>query len=80
MDESRVYLMEHSMGGLGTCYLSEKYRDKQVGLAPIADGTASGLSRGAGSDSRFDPRFRVSEDLRIFRPEQAAVIFVTLTA
>ena len=63
------------MGGLGTCYLSEKYRDKQVGLAPIADGTASGLSRGAGGDSRLDP-----EDLRIFRPEQAAVIFVTLTA
>jgi predicted peptidase len=38
VDESRIYLMGHSMGGLGTWYLGEKYRDKWAGLAPIAGG------------------------------------------
>jgi predicted peptidase len=38
VDESRIYLMGHSMGGLGTWYLGEKYRDQWAGLAPIAGG------------------------------------------
>jgi predicted peptidase len=38
VDESRIYLMGHSMGGLGTWYLGEKYRDRWAGLAPIAGG------------------------------------------
>jgi len=38
VDQSRIYLMGHSMGGLGTWYLGEKYRDKWAGLAPIAGG------------------------------------------
>jgi predicted peptidase len=115
VDQSRIYLMGHSMGGLGTWYLGEKYRDKWAGLAPIAGGfentdypwerlrgmpvlvsngsadtvaipsrapaggchgegrPASGLSRSTRGDPRFNPRFRVSEDFRILRPEQAAV-------
>lgn len=38
VDESRIYLMGHSMGGLGTWYLGEKFRDKWAGIAPIAGG------------------------------------------
>jgi predicted peptidase len=38
VDQSRIYLMGHSMGGLGTWYLGEKYREKWAGLAPIAGG------------------------------------------
>jgi predicted peptidase len=38
IDESRIYLMGHSMGGLGVWYLGEKYRDQWAGLAPIAGG------------------------------------------
>jgi len=38
VDQSRIYLMGHSMGGLGVWYLGEKYRDKWAGLAPIAGG------------------------------------------
>lgn len=38
VDASRIYLMGHSMGGLGTWYLGEKYKDKWSGLAPIAGG------------------------------------------
>jgi predicted peptidase len=38
VDEFRIYLMGHSMGGLGTWYLGEKYADKWAGLAPVAGG------------------------------------------
>jgi pimeloyl-ACP methyl ester carboxylesterase len=46
IDNNRIYLMGHSMGGAGTYYLGAKYHDIWAGLAPIsgargiADGTA----------------------------------------
>jgi predicted peptidase len=36
IDEKRVYLMGHSMGGGGTWYLGLKYPEMWAGLAPIA--------------------------------------------
>jgi predicted peptidase len=36
VDENRIYLMGHSMGGAGTLYLGTKYPDKWAALGPIA--------------------------------------------
>ena len=36
VDENRVYLMGHSMGGAGTYYLGSKYARVWAALAPIA--------------------------------------------
>jgi poly(3-hydroxybutyrate) depolymerase len=36
VDESRIYLMGHSMGGAGTLYLGTKYADLWAALAPVA--------------------------------------------
>lgn len=36
IDNGRIYLMGHSMGGGGTYYLGAKYQDIWAGLAPIA--------------------------------------------
>jgi predicted peptidase len=36
VDERRIYLMGHSMGGAGTLYLGAKYPDKWVSLAAVA--------------------------------------------
>lgn len=36
IDEDRIYLMGHSMGGGGTFYLGMKYKDIWAGLAPMA--------------------------------------------
>jgi predicted peptidase len=36
VDESRIYLMGHSMGGAGTYYLGSKHANIWAGLAPIA--------------------------------------------
>jgi poly(3-hydroxybutyrate) depolymerase len=36
VDEKRIYLMGHSMGGAGTWHLGTKYSDIWAGLAPIA--------------------------------------------
>src|SRR5262245_9973255 len=36
VDESRIYLMGHSMGGAGTYYLGSKYPNVWAALAPIA--------------------------------------------
>jgi len=36
VDDGRVYLMGHSMGGGGTIYLGEKYSSIWAGLAPLA--------------------------------------------
>ena len=38
IDRSRVYLMGHSMGGMGTWYLGQKYRDKWAGLGAMSSG------------------------------------------
>ena len=38
VDRSRVYLMGHSMGGNGTWYLGQKYRDKWAAIAPMSSG------------------------------------------
>jgi predicted peptidase len=35
-DESRIYLMGHSMGAIGTWYLGAKYADIWAGLAPFS--------------------------------------------
>ena len=36
IDNDRIFLMGHSMGGLGTYYLGGKYNDIWAGLAPIS--------------------------------------------
>jgi predicted peptidase len=38
VDPSRVYLMGHSMGGMGTWYLGQKYADKWAGLGILSGG------------------------------------------
>lgn len=38
IDMSRVYLMGHSMGGVGTWYLGQKYREKWAGLGAMSGG------------------------------------------
>jgi len=38
VDTSRVYLMGHSMGGMGTWYLGQKYADKWAGLGVMSGG------------------------------------------
>jgi poly(3-hydroxybutyrate) depolymerase len=48
IDEKRIYLMGHSMGGGGTWHLGKKYPDVWAGLAPIAPaafGRPTGLDR-----------------------------------
>lgn len=36
IDAERVYLMGHSMGGFGTWFMGQKYRDKWAALAPMS--------------------------------------------
>ena len=36
IDENRIYLMGHSMGGAGTVYLGSKYAETWAGLAPLS--------------------------------------------
>jgi predicted peptidase len=38
VDTSRVYLMGHSMGGMGTWYLGQKYSEKWAGLGVMSGG------------------------------------------
>ena len=38
IDTSRVYLMGHSMGGMGTWYLGQKYADKWAALGVLSGG------------------------------------------
>ena len=38
IDTSRVYLMGHSMGGMGTWYLGQKYAEKWAGLGVMSGG------------------------------------------
>lgn len=48
VDEKRMYLIGHSMGGAGTWHLGTKYPDKWAGLAPIAPaafGQPTGLDK-----------------------------------
>lgn len=48
IDEKRIYLMGHSMGGAGTWHLGTKYANVWAGLAPIAPaafGQPAGLDR-----------------------------------
>jgi pimeloyl-ACP methyl ester carboxylesterase len=45
VDNDRIYLMGHSMGGAGTYYLGGKYNDIWAGLAPISG--AGGIAEGA---------------------------------
>lgn len=39
IDENRIYLMGHSMGGGGTLFLAQKYSDKWAAIAGIAPAT-----------------------------------------
>jgi predicted peptidase len=41
VDERRIYLMGHSMGGAGTYYLGSKYASQFAALAPIAPAAMS---------------------------------------
>jgi poly(3-hydroxybutyrate) depolymerase len=48
IDEKRIYLIGHSMGGGGTWHLGRKYPDMWAGLAPIAPaafGAPTGLDK-----------------------------------
>jgi poly(3-hydroxybutyrate) depolymerase len=48
VDEKRIYLIGHSMGGAGTWHLGTKYTDVWAGLAPIAPaafGQPTGLDK-----------------------------------
>jgi poly(3-hydroxybutyrate) depolymerase len=48
IDEKRIYLIGHSMGGAGTWHLGSKYADTWAGLAPIAPaafGQPNGLDK-----------------------------------
>jgi len=45
VDNDRIYLMGHSMGGAGTYYLGGKYNDIWAGLASISG--AGGIADGA---------------------------------
>jgi poly(3-hydroxybutyrate) depolymerase len=48
VDEKRIYLIGHSMGGAGTWHLGTKYPDLWAGLAPIAPaafGQPTGLDK-----------------------------------
>jgi poly(3-hydroxybutyrate) depolymerase len=48
IDDKRIYLIGHSMGGAGTWHLGTKYADLWAGLAPIAPaafGQPSGLDK-----------------------------------
>ena len=38
IDSNRVYLMGHSMGGMGTWYLGQKYAEKWAGLGVLSGG------------------------------------------
>ena len=38
VDPSRIYLMGHSMGGMGTWYLGQKYVDRWAALGPMSGG------------------------------------------
>ena len=46
VDENRIYLMGHSMGGAGTLYLGSKYGSIWAAIAPIAP-AAFGLDPGS---------------------------------
>lgn len=48
IDEKRIYLIGHSMGGAGTWHIGSKYADTWAGLAPIAPaafGQPNGLDK-----------------------------------
>jgi poly(3-hydroxybutyrate) depolymerase len=48
IDDKRIYLMGHSMGGGGTWHLGTKYADTWAGLAPVAPaafGAPTGLDK-----------------------------------
>jgi len=58
IDESRIYLMGHSMGGIGTWRLAAKYPDLWAALAPFA-GTGAPSTLAA---ARHIPEFVVHGD------------------
>jgi dienelactone hydrolase len=48
VDNDRIYLMGHSMGGAGTYYLGAKYNDIWAGIAPISG--AGGINDAAAAE------------------------------
>ncbi len=48
IDNNRIFLMGHSLGGLGTYYLGGKYNDIWAGLAPISG--AGGIADAAAAE------------------------------
>ena len=79
IDESRVYLWGHSMGGAGTYYLASRYPDIWAGLAAVAGGsmTADYVDADAirhipflviqGSEDRVVPAARARESVARMR-------------
>ena len=75
IDENRIYLWGHSMGGAGTYYLASRYPDIWAGLAAVAGGsmTADYVDREAirhipflviqGTDDRVVPVARARESV-----------------
>jgi pimeloyl-ACP methyl ester carboxylesterase len=61
IDENRIYLMGHSMGGAGTLYLGVKYAPIWAALAPIAP-AAFGLDPGTLSAIKSTPIIFVHGD------------------
>ena len=64
IDESRIYLMGHSMGGIGTWKIAPKYPDIWAAIAPIA-GT------GAPETLETDPQHPADHRARRRRPDGA---------
>ncbi len=79
IDESRIYLWGHSMGGAGTYYLASRYPDNWAGLAAVAGGsmTADYVDADAirhlpflviqGSEDRVVPAARARESVAKMR-------------
>ena len=79
IDESRIYLWGHSMGGAGTYYLASRYPDVWAGLAAVAGGsmTADYVDADAirhlpflviqGSEDRVVPAARARESVAKMR-------------
>lgn len=44
VDPARVYLMGHSMGGFGTWFLGQKYRERWAAIAPMSGINENGLA------------------------------------
>ena len=56
IDEDRIYLWGHSMGGAGTYYLASRYPDTWAGLAAVAGGSMTAAYVDADAIRHIRPR------------------------